>query len=127
MSGALTALAGRRQLAACDLLSMRGEHLLPHSTATARKPIMPRQHARDEDDKPQTPNAGGSVYEESGYPEENSPRHGTEERDDGAKTILDPDKPTDDDTAPRQQAGARQQDEQQAYRRARVRQEPEIT
>jgi hypothetical protein len=79
---------------------------------------MAKQNAHDEDDKPQTPNAGGSVYEESGYPEEHSPRHGTEERDDGGKTILDPDKPTDDDTAPRQKAGARQQDEQQAYRQA---------
>ena len=79
---------------------------------------MAKQNVHDEDDQPQAPNAGGSVYEESGYPEEHSPQHGTEEREDGAKTTLDPDEPTDDQTAPRQQAGARQQDEQQAYRRA---------
>jgi hypothetical protein len=79
---------------------------------------MAKRNVRDEDDKPQPPNAGGSVYEESGYPEEHSPRHGTEERKDGAKTILDPDESTDEQAGSAQKPGSRQQDEQQAYRRA---------
>jgi hypothetical protein len=79
---------------------------------------MSKQKTRDEDDQPQAPNAGGSVYEESGYPEEHSPRHGTEERDDGGKTVLDPGESADDRAAASQRSGSRQQDEQQAYRRA---------
>jgi hypothetical protein len=79
---------------------------------------MSQRKVHDEDDQPQAPNAGGSVYEESGYPEEHSPRHGTEEREDGGKTILDPGESADDESASPPKTAARPQDEQQAYRRA---------
>jgi len=78
---------------------------------------MSQRKVHDEDDQPQAPNAGGSVYEESGYPEEHSPRHGTEEREDGGKSILDAGESADDQAAA-QKPGSRPQDEQQAYRRA---------
>jgi hypothetical protein len=90
----------------------------PHPLNTPRTSTMSKRKARDEDDQPQAPNAGGSVYEESGYPEEHSTRHGTEERDDGGKTVLDAGESADDQAAPPHKPGSRQQDEQQAYRRA---------
>ena len=72
---------------------------------------------RDEDDRPLAPPAGGSVYEESGYPEENGPDHGTEKRDDGGETVLDAGNSADDRAAAPESESPRQ-DEQQAYRRA---------
>jgi hypothetical protein len=77
-----------------------------------------RSGGRDEDDRDQAPPAGGSVYEESGYPEENGPGHGTEERGDGGKTALDAGESADDHAGAAKKSGSRQQDEQQAYRQA---------
>ncbi len=82
---------------------------------------MPKQRKRDEDDRAQLPNPQGSVYEESGYPEEHSARHGVGRRDDdddAAAAIPAP--PAGNATigsTTGQEAGYRQREEQQAYRR----------
>ena len=83
---------------------------------------MAKHRSRDEDDQPQKPNPEGSVYEESGYPEEHSPRHGVGQRDDddgaGASNSAAPAESADDEGGSGQEAGFRQRAEQQAYRRA---------
>jgi hypothetical protein len=81
---------------------------------------MPKQRNRDEDDRAQQPNPQGSVYEESGYPEEHSARHGVGQRDDDDAAEAKPAPPAGNATSGStsgQEAGYRQREEQQAYRR----------
>jgi hypothetical protein len=82
---------------------------------------MAKPRNRDEDDRAQQPNPQGSVYEESGYPEEHSARHGVGQRDDDSAAAAKLAPPADNATSGSssgQEAGYRQREEQQAYRRS---------